>query len=40
MIASSGFLSVLVTIALAVTIVSPIILIVLWIRDWKKGQLW
>lgn len=40
MIVSSGFLSVMVGIALSVTIAAPIILIVLWIKDWKKGQLW
>jgi uncharacterized protein (DUF2062 family) len=40
MIVSSGFLSVMVSIALAVTIIAPILLIVLWISDWKKGQLW
>ena len=40
MIVSSGFLSVMVTIALTVTIIAPIVLIILWIKDWKKGQLW
>lgn len=40
MIVSAGFLGILVSIALAVTIIAPIILIVLWINDWKKGQLW
>lgn len=40
MIASSGFLAVMVSIALAVTIAAPILLIVLWIKDWNKGQLW
>ena len=40
MIVSSTFLSVLVGIALTVTIAAPVILMVLWIKDWKKGQLW
>jgi hypothetical protein len=40
MIVSSGFLSTMVTIALSVTIIAPIVLIILWIKDWKKGQLW
>ena len=40
MIVSSGFLNVMVTIALTVTIIAPIVLIILWIKDWKKGQLW
>ena len=40
MIVSSEFLSVMVTIALAITITAPIILIILWLKDWKKGQLW
>lgn len=40
MIVSAGFLSVVVTLALLVTIAAPIVLIVLWIKDWRKGQLW
>ncbi|MEJ2143350.1 MAG: hypothetical protein P8Y24_13565 [Gammaproteobacteria bacterium] len=40
MIASSGFISVMVSIALMVTIIAPIVLIILWLKDWKKGQLW
>jgi hypothetical protein len=40
MIISAGFLGIMVTIALAVTIIAPIILMVLWIKDWKEGQLW
>jgi hypothetical protein len=40
MIVSSGFLGIMVSIALAVTIIAPIILIILWIKDWKEGQLW
>lgn len=40
MIISSGFLSVMVIVGLVVTIVAPVMLIVLWINDWKKGQLW
>lgn len=40
MIASAVFLKVMVGIALVITIAAPVILIILWIRDWKKGQLW
>jgi hypothetical protein len=40
MIVSSGFLSAMVSFALTVTIAALVILIVLWIKDWKKGQLW
>lgn len=40
MIISSGFLAAIVTVALAITITAPLMLIFLWIKDWKKGQLW
>ena len=40
MIASSGLLSLLVTIALAMAALTPIILIILFIRDWKRGEQW
>lgn len=40
MIVSSGFLAVVVTTGLVVTIMAPVLLLVLWIKDWKKGQLW
>ena len=40
MIVSSGFLSVMVMLALLITVVAPIVLIILWFMDWKKGQLW
>lgn len=40
MTVSVSFLSVMVSIALAVTVVAPIALLILWINDWKKGQLW
>ena len=40
MIVSSGFLSVMVGVALTVTIIAPVILIFLWIKDSIKGQLW
>ena len=40
MIASVGFLSTIVTVALAITVVSPILLIVLLILDWTKGKQW
>jgi hypothetical protein len=40
MIVSSGFLSVMVMLALLITVAAPIVLIILWFMDWKKGQLW
>ena len=40
MTASVGFLTGLVTIATVVATVSPVVLVALWIRDAKRGQLW
>ena len=40
MIASVSFLSVLVSAALGITMVSPIVLIIFLIRDWRRGQQW
>jgi len=40
MIVSSVFLKVIVMIGLVITIAAPVLLIVMWIKDWKKGQLW
>lgn len=40
MTASTGFLSTLVTIMLGFTVLSPIVLVWLLIRDWRKGTLW
>jgi len=40
MIISSELLAVIVTAGLVVTIAAAAMLIVLWIKDWKKGQLW
>ncbi len=37
---SATALSVIVTLATLVASLSPILLIVLFIRDWKKGCLW
>lgn len=37
---SAGALALIVSVALAVTIVAPIILVVLWIKDARKGELW
>lgn len=33
-------LSLLVGIALTVTVVSPLLLLLLFLRDWKQGDLW
>jgi hypothetical protein len=40
MIISSGAFAALVTIALAITVVAPIVLLLLLVRDWKKGRMW
>lgn len=40
MTASVGFLSMLVGIALLITMVSPVVLIIFLIRDWKRGEQW
>lgn len=40
MTASTGFLSTLVTIMVGLTILSPIMLLWLLLRDWRKGTLW
>lgn len=33
-------LAALVSLAILVTAVAPVLLLVLWIRDWKRGELW
>ena len=38
--ASLGFLTILVSVAVFVTAISPFILIILLIRDWKGKRLW
>ncbi|MFZ5621431.1 MAG: hypothetical protein ACOY5W_10445 [Pseudomonadota bacterium] len=40
MTVSVGFLEVMVGIALAVTLLAPAVLVILWLRDWRKGRLW
>lgn len=40
MTASVDFLSSLVSVALFITMLSPIVLIVFLIRDWKRGEQW
>ena len=40
MTVSVDFLSWMVMIALAVTSVAPVVLILLWLRDWRAGRLW
>jgi len=40
MIISSTALSILVTTALIITVLAPVILMGLFIRDKKRGQLW
>jgi len=40
MIASVDFLSAVVLIAVGITIFSPLILLLLWIKDWKGNRIW
>lgn len=40
MTASVGLLGLMVGIALAVTALTPVILLILWIKDWLQGRLW
>jgi hypothetical protein len=40
MMASVNFLTVMVTLALGITMLAPVIFIVLWIKEWKEGRLW
>ena len=40
MMVSVTFLTIMVTIALLVTMLAPLVLLIYWIKDWKKGQLW
>lgn len=40
MTVSAGFLQVMVGMALAVTLLAPLVLVILWLRDWRKGRLW
>ena len=40
MIASVQLLSILILAAIAIAAVSPVVLLVLWVRDWIKGQIW
>lgn len=40
MTASTGFLSTLVVVMLGFTVISPVVLLWLLLRDWRKGNLW
>lgn len=37
---SAGIFEIMVLAALAVTVIAPILLIGLLVRDWKRGHLW
>jgi len=37
---SAGVLSALVLICLAVVAATPVLLLILWVRDWKRKSLW
>jgi hypothetical protein len=40
MIVSTTFLTIMVGIALFITVLAPIALLVFWIKDWKDKKLW
>ena len=40
MMISVSLLTLMVSIALVATMLTPVVLLVLWLRDWKRGQLW
>ena len=40
MMASLGFLEIMVLAGLSVTILTPILLLIIWIRDWMRKELW
>lgn len=40
MIVSVTFLQIMVGAALAVTLLAPFVLLILWVRDWRAGRLW
>lgn len=40
MMASVEFLRLMVTFAVVVTLLTPVILLVLWVKDWLRKQLW
>lgn len=40
MMASESFLSILVSIAVLITAVSPVVLLLLIIKDWKHKNIW
>lgn len=40
MTASVGFFTILVSLALVITMISPILLILFLIRDWRRGEQW
>jgi hypothetical protein len=37
---SADFLAVVITVALLITIIAPVALFLVWIRDWRNGKLW
>ena len=37
---SADFLTAIVSIALLITIIAPVALLVIWIKDWRGGKLW
>ncbi len=40
MMISTSIFSIMITVALAITALSPVILLTLWVLDLKRGKLW
>ena len=40
MMASADVLSILVSVALVITAIAPVALLIMLVRDWKRGNLW
>lgn len=40
MMIPASIFSIVITVALLITVLSPVILLTLWVRDLKRGQLW
>jgi hypothetical protein len=40
MTASVQLLTILILAAIVIAAISPIVLLLLWVKDWVKGQIW
>lgn len=37
---SADILAMVISIALLITIIAPVVLMIIWIKDWRNGRLW